>query len=305
LATIKDLLDQFCDRINQPRESSYVGATTPAARQYVSLFKFIADQLLENSNGWTQLKRTYTFTTSLGVANYQLPGDFLRPLLGTQWGVTNMIPLAGPLSNARLAFQTYGVNIATPYAGYQINGAQTYIYSTSPYTQRSAGYFQISPPGQDDTTENVIAYTSVNYIWPTDWVANTAYTAGQMRTGVNNIYYCTVSGTSSTVRLSATSGTIVDGTAQWVPYHEPYPVTADTDILILDDELFIEGLRWAWYESKQQFQAAERYKVSWESSVKSAIGRQNGPCVVNAGIDLNDSSLWPVVSQQNWGPVPG
>jgi len=304
MSTIAEILNEFCDRLNIPRQSSYVGNTAPAARQYVSLFKFIGRELLSVPSPWTQLKRTYTFTTSTGVSNYQLPGDFDKLLTGTQWGVTTQQPLAGPISNAQLAFQTYGVNIATPYAGYQINGAQTYIYNTTPYTQRSAGYFQISPPGQDNTTENVIAYTSVNYIWPTDWAPNTAYTAGQLRTGVNNIYYCTVSGTSSTTRLSATSGTIVDGTASWVPYHEPYPPTADTDILILDDELFIEGMRWAWYESKQQFQMADRIKDSWNSSVRSAIGRQNGAAIVNAGIDMNDAALWPIVSQQNWGPIP-
>jgi hypothetical protein len=304
MSTVKQILDKFCDRINQPRESSYVGATTPAARQYVSLLEFIGDQLIENPNGWYQLKRTYTFTNVLNQANYQLPGDFLRLLMGTQWGVTNQIPLSGPLSNARLAFQTYGVNIATPFPGWQINGAQGYTVATTPYTQKSSGYFQISPPAQDSTSENVIAYTSSNYVWPQDWAPSTAYTAGNIRTGINNIYYCTVSGTSGTTRLSATSGTIVDGTAQWIVYYNSYPITADTDFVLLDDELFIEGMRWAWYESKQQFQAADRYKAMWESSVRSAIGRQNGTCVVNAGTDVNSTYEWPVTAQQGWGPLP-
>lgn len=305
MATVKEVLDEFCDRINQPRESSYVGASTPAARQYVSLLKFIGDQLLDYQDGWDQLKRTYTFTTSTGVANYQLPGDYLRMLTGTQWGVTNQIPLAGPLSNARLAFQTYGVNIASPYAGYQVNGAQGYIFSTSPYTQRSAGYFQISPAGQDDTTQLTIAYTSRNYVWPQNWVASTAYTAGNIRTGVNNMYYCTQSGTSSTTRLSATSGTITDGTCTWVPYSEPYPVTADTDFVLLDDELFVEGLRWAWYDSKQQFAAANTYKERWEGSVRTALGRPNGAVVVSAAYDMNSSFDWPVVAVGSWAGTGG
>jgi hypothetical protein len=305
MSTVKEVIDEFCDRINQPRESSYVGATSPAARQYVSLFKFIGSQLLDYNDGWTQLKRIYTFTTQTGVANYQLPGDFLRLLAGTQWGVSNQIPLAGPLSNAQLAFQTYGVNIATPFPGYQINGAQDYIYSTTPYTQRSAGYFQISPAGQDDVTQNVIAYISKNYVWPQNWAASTAYTAGNIRTGVNNIYYCTQSGTSGTTRLSATSGTITDGSCQWVVYNEPYPITADTDFVILDDELFVDGLRWAWYQSKQQFAAADTHKREWMSCVRSALGRQNGAIIVSAAYNINGSLNWPVVPQGGWSGTGG
>lgn len=305
MATIKELIDEFCDRINQPRESSYVGNSAPAARQYLSLLRYIGGQLLELNDGWAQLKRTYTFTTSLGVENYQLPGDYWRMLTGTQWGVTNQIPLAGPLSNARLAFQTYGVNIATPYAGYQVNGAQEYIYSTTPYTQKSAGYFQISPPGQDNTTENVIAYTSSNYVWPQNWAPTTAYVVGNIRTGVNNMYYCVTPGTSGTTRLSATSGTITDGTAEWVPYHEPYPITADTDFVILDDDLFVEGLRWAWYESKQQFAAAQTYKGDWIRSVRTALGRQNGATVVSAAYDMQSTFDWPITPVGAWSGTGG
>lgn len=305
LSTVKALLDEFCDRINQPRESSYVGNTTPAARQYVSLFKYIGDQLLDYANGWWQLKRVYVFTTTTGVSNYQLPGDFLRMLTGTQWGVTNQIPLAGPLSNARLAFQTYGVNIATPFAGYQVNGAQGYVFNTSPYTQRSAGYFQISPAGQNDTDQNAIAYTSCNYVWPTDWVSGQAYSIGDKVTGINNIYICTDAITTSATRPDATTGTDTDGDGVWTVYTEPYPVTADTDIVLLDDALFVEGLRWAWFESKQQFQAADRLKKSWETDVTNALGRQNGAILLNAGYDTTANWEWPVVPVGAWSGTGG
>ena len=298
MPTIKEALDEFCDRINQPRESSYVGATTPAARQYVSLFKRIGTKLLEQQGGWTQLKRVYVFTTTTDVANYQLPGDFLRPLTGTQWGVTNQIPLSGPLSNAQLAFQTYGVNVATPFAGWQINGAQGYIFNTSPYTQRSAGYFQISPAAANSTDQNAIAYVSSNYVWPTDWIASTVYSTGDKVTGVNNIYIATTGGTSSTTRPSVLTGTVVDGTVTWQVYTEPYTPAVDTDILILDFELFVEGLRWIWYQSKKQEYAD--IKGEWDSSVRIAMGRQNGAQMVNAGYNINLNPDWPNVPVGSW-----
>lgn len=299
-ATVGEVLNEFCDRINQPRESSYVGATTPAARQYVSLFKQVGDQLLDFSDGWDQLKRIHTFTTVTGVSNYQLPGDYLRLLTGTQWGVTNQVPLVGPISNARLAFQTYGVNIATPFATYQNNSAQGYIFNTSPYTQRSAGYFQISPAGQDDTTQNVIAYTSCNYVWPQNWVTGTVYAAGAIRTGINNMYYTTAGGTSGATRPSWTTGSDSDGSVTWSVYNEPYPVTADTDFVLLDSNLFIEGMRAAWYEAKQQFQMADRMKEGWINDIRNALGRQNGAVELNAGVDVLANLEWPIVPVSGW-----
>lgn len=222
-------------------------------------------------------------------------------LTGTQWSVTNQVPLAGPLSNAQLAFQTYATAIATPFYAYQANGGQGYIIRTSPYTQRSAGYFQISPAGQNDTDQNAIAYTSCNYVWPTDWVANTVYAGGAKVTGVNNIYYATTGGTSSTTRPSVTSGNETEGTVTWTVYTEPYPVTADTDIFLLDDELMIEGLRWAWYQAKKQ--SYQDIKDQWSRAVRSALGRQNGAVQINAGINVNSQFEYPMVPIGNWPGV--
>ena len=87
-------------------------------------------------------------------------------------------------------------------------------------------------------------------------------------------------------------------------YKEKYPITADTDFVILDSDLFVEGMRWAWYDAKQQFQAAATYKSSWENSVRSALGRQNGSVIVNAGTDLNSSYTWPIAQQGSWGNIP-
>jgi hypothetical protein len=423
MATIAEILNEFLDRINQPREASYVGASTPAARQYVSLFKFIGDELLDYQNGWPQLKRIHKFKSYQGIANYQLPGDFLRPLTGTQWDATNQIPLAGPLSNERLAFQTYGVNIATPFAGFQLNGAQGYKITTSPYTQYSAGYFQISPPGQDSEIESVIQYVSSNYVWAQNWIANTAYVSGNIRTIHDEMWICTTSGTTATTGQypvygwdnnvywepiltyvvselyhvgqlvfanskvyevttggkssagspsvtsgSETLGTVVfqyvatpstwvagttyatddyvvtptgvlpykclmggvsgllepkfwislitsiqapplfmkkcnDGTAVWTLYREPYAPTADTDFVLLDSSLFIEGLRWAWYQSKKQ--DYEALKKKWEGNVKVALGRHNGQCIISAAGDVNGNLQWPMVGQTWGGPLPG
>ena len=300
MATVKEIIDEFCDRINQPRESVYVAGTTPNARQLLSLYKFIARELTSKSIAWPQLKRVYNFTTVTGQSLYQLPGDFDRLLAGTQWGVTNQIPLQGPISNAQLAFQTYGTTAISPFPSYQINGPQGYIFNTAPYTQRSQGYFEISPAGQNSTDINAIAYMSSNYVWPTDWVSGATYAVGNMVSGVANMYRCTAitTGIAGSTRPSVLTGTVVDGGVTWTVYHEPYPITADTDFSLLDDDLLIEGLRWAWYRAKKQDYAQER--ADWEQSVRTAAGRQNGSMMLNAGYNVNNMQEWPRIPDGGW-----
>ena len=295
MATVSALLNKFCDRVLINREASYVGSSTPAARQYVSLLEFICSELLKRGD-WITLKRVYTFTTQTGVSNYQNPGDFWRPLRGTQYSVNNQMPLAGPISNGEMALQTYGITASGPYAKFQFNGAQGYVFNTSPYSQTSAGYFQISPAGTNNTDQNVIAYISKNTVWPTNWLASTGYLAGVKVTGINNIYICTTAGTSGTTRPSVLTGTVVDGTVTWTVYNETYPISADTDICLFDDELVVEGMRWAYWRAKKQDYGQE--KSDWDDSVKVGLGRQNGAILVNAA--GMDSAELPNVPDGSW-----
>ncbi len=299
MATVLAIINEFCDRINQPREASYVTATTPAARQYVSLLKFVGGEILKsNPSGWYQLKRAFGFVTVQDQFQYQLPGDFYQMLAQTTWSFTNQLPLSGPLSNASLAFRTYGMIPSGVYTGFQVNGAQGYIFNTTPYTQRSAGWFEVSPPSQADGEENIIAYTSRNWVWPRDWTANTAYSLLDIRSGDGYVYICTTAGTSGGTRPSNATGTVNDGSVVWTVYHEPYPITADTDFCLFDDELLTEGLRWAWYRSKKQ--GYEKEWSDWQQSVRVAAARQNGGVVVNAGYNTESQYEWPNVPMGAW-----
>ena len=202
------------------------------------------------------------------------------------------------MSDVQVAWQTYGVSVVGPYAGFQINGPRQYVFNTTPYTQRSQGYFQISPPGPDNTTQNVIAYNSVNWAWPTDWAAGQAYSLGAKVAGVANIYICTDAITTSATRPSVVTGSETDGDGQWTVYTEPYPIAADTDFVLFDDELMIEGLRWAWYRAKKQ--GYEQERADWMTQIRSVLGRQNGGAIVNAGYDVNNNTLWPITPNGNF-----
>lgn len=294
MASAKELIDEAADRLLIPRESSYVGAATPAARQYVSLLKFVTAELLKRGN-WQQLKRVYAFLTQTNVSNYQLPGDWWRPLLDTNFSVTKQTPLSGPISNAESALRTYGMTQTGPYSSFMVSGPQGYTVSTSPYTATSAGYF-VTDAGINNTDQNVIAYISRNAFWPKNWVTITAYVVGDKVTGVANTYICTTAGTSGATRPSVLTGTVVDGTVTWTVYTEYYPISADTDICLLDDELVIEGIRWAYWRSKKQDYGQE--KADWEDSVKFALGRKNGAIRVNAAGSSDFD--FPITKDGSW-----
>lgn len=148
-----------------------------------------------------------------------------------------------------------------------------------------------------------IAYQSSNFVWPRNWVTATSYSVGDIRTGINNMYICTDAITTSATRPSVATGTQIDGDGEWTVYTEPYAISNDSDICLLDDDLMIEGLRWAWYRAKKQDYAQER--KDWEMSVRAALGRQNGAVMVNAGYNQNNNLDWPPSPVGNWSPIPG
>jgi len=305
MATIKEVIQNFCYRINQPAPTSIVGVSSPAEQQYLSLFQYIGDNLRNRSYQWPQLKRGYTFTTSTGVSTYNLPGDFYRLLDSTQWDTTNNLPMFGPISDAAMAMRNYAVVSVLTRKAYQIIGPSGFLYSTAPYSKRSPGKFSINPAGPNNTDQLYMGYMSCNWIWPKDWVTGTTYAAGAVVTGNGNVYYTAAGGVASATRPTGTTGTISDGTVNWTLYLEPYlcepanTLLSDNDLCLFDSDLMIEGMRWAYKQAKgQEFQ---QLRADWENQLKSAFARFNGPTRVNMADSLDDYyGLWPITPSGNW-----
>lgn len=304
MSTIKQIIQDFCYRVNIPAATAYVGVSSPNEQQLLSLFKFIGDNLRNRPYQWPQLKRPYYFNTATGVANYQLPGDFYRILDASQWDVTNNWPLRGPLSDWGYAVRNFSVVDYQNRKAFRLTGAVNYLYSTAPYTKRSAGWFQIDPAGQNNTDELFLGYLSCNWIWPRDWVASTSYSLGDIRSGDGYVYICTTAGTSGTTRPSVTSGTETDGTVTWTFYTEPYQADSsnaslnDEDICLFDDDIMIEGMRWAYFRAKKQDYQQER--ADWENMVKSAYARFNGVSRGNMGGVDESIYSWFNIPDGSW-----
>lgn len=305
MATIKEIIQNFCYRINVPAPSSIVGVSSPTEQQYLSLFRFIGDNLRNRPYNWPCLKRGYYFNTETDVSNYQLPGDFYRILNSDQWDVTNQWPLQGPVSDYRMSIGTFAVLNLQIRKIYQLVGPTQYLYSTSPYSKRSAGWFQINPAGSNNTDQLFLGYVSCNWVWPRDWVASTLYTAGSIRSGNGYVYRTAAGGTSGATRPSWSTGSDSDGAVTWTVYTEPYLVDAsnsalnDSDLCLFDDDIMIEGMRWAYKRAKGLDYQQER--VDWEEMVKGASSRQNGPIRVNLGDELGTfGDGFPIMPVGSW-----
>lgn len=304
MATIKELLQNFCYRINVPAPSAFIGVASPSEQQYVSLFQYIGDNLRNRPYQWPQLKRGYTFTTTTGSRDCRLPGDFYRILESGQWDVTNKWPMRGPISDYNFNVREFAVVSLQTRKAFRIIGPTEFLYSTAPYSQRSQGYFEIDPAGQNNTDQLFLGYVSCNWIWPRDWVTNTVYPAGSIRTGDGNVYFTAAGGTSGATRPSWTTGSDTDGAVTWSVYREPYlcnPANTalnDADRCLFDEDLMIEGMLWCYNRAKGMEYQAQRQ--DWEQQVKSSFARFNGPIRINMGDEFGDYFDWPNAPQGSW-----
>jgi len=304
VATIKETIDAYCAETNIPSYTTYVNNTDPAAKQLLYLFKKVGDYLRNMPLLWPQLKRTFLFTTATGISRYQLPGDFYKLLLGTQWDTSNQFSLNGPVSDAFAALRQYSVISTTTRRGYQIRGATEYLYNTSPYTQRSGGSFELDQAALNSTDVLAMGYISASYIWPTtSWIASTAYTTGNIVVGNNNLYVATNNGTSGTTRPIVETGTVVDGTVTWRVYTEPYLISTsnallnDNDRCLFDEDLMVRGLAWAFELSKGlDNEAATR---QFANVAKGSFSRFEGVAKVNQAPDVYFDGI-PRIPDGSW-----
>lgn len=295
MATVLQIIQQFCQRKNLKAPSAIVGVNSQNELQLLSLFQFVGDQLRGQPVDWPQLKRTYIFNTQTGVSQYQLPGDFYKILDNTQRDNTNKWGLQGPVSDAIFALQVYGYSATINVRTARVIGAQNYATQTATYLSPvSSGLFEVSPAGANNTDQLMLQYISRNWMWPKSWqTAEAAITPGTLRAGINNIYSATTSGTAGATMPSWTSGIQSDGAVSWATSFAAYSIASDTDICLFDTDVMIEGLRWAYNrESGADYQQEMN---DWYNSSKTMFSRYNGPATINAGDEIGDTydNVWP------------
>lgn len=431
MATVKQVIDEFCYRNNIPSKTTYVANTDASALQYVSLLKYIGDWLLSQPYAWAKLKRAYWFVTQTNVRNYPLPGDFYKLLESTPWDSTNQWPMRGPISDYNYAIRSLAiVSLQVRKAFRNIGKINSVIHSriVNEYQPNAEMFMEVDPAGINETNLLQFEYVSKNWCVPKNWAYATAYTTADYVNVNGTVYKCAVNGTSASLPVTppnltgavgsdgnaqwlgvvyatwaattvysvgnyvktpglgryylctaggTSSGSeptstdpeaeITDGTVTWMyvdptawaanttytggdyvtsgsnlymnisffsdasnsvsgkyapawSYDQtnqlwkipdgsgalvwqwlqaPYSMAADTDLIMFDMDIMVDGMSWAYMRSKGL--AYEDIRQDWESSVRSAAGRANGPTRINVADSFdNQFDAWPAIPPGGW-----
>jgi hypothetical protein len=120
---------------------------------------------LRASRFFPQQKRTYSFTTSDGVASYAFPADFYSGLLGTQYDQSTSMQLVGPIDDGQWNYTLYG-------AGGNPGDVQYRVFGPSKDQYSSAKMMQLSPTPTDVRTISY-EYITRSFFYPSGWTPST------------------------------------------------------------------------------------------------------------------------------------
>lgn len=96
--TLLTILQDVVDEIGATaRPSIVVGSADQTVRQLLALSNREGRQLVKDAN-WTVLQRLHSFTTVVSQAEYDLPSDYARVVVDTEWDEDQKWPLHGPMS---------------------------------------------------------------------------------------------------------------------------------------------------------------------------------------------------------------
>lgn len=217
---------------------------------------------------FSQLKRTHTITTSASDNQYPLPQDFFRMLSGTQWDQTNSWRMQGPLNDVEFNAFLYGIVTSHTRKRYRIFG----------YDPDGGEIFIDPTPSGTETIS--FDYIRSQWIFPAPWTGSTVVAGASYRSANGNIYIASGAGTTGGTRPSHDTGIVSDGGVFWTHVTNALYGDAtqrfqeDTDIVLFDDDLFIDGLVYYYLNNNGYEDRAKQY--DWESKKTSRLTRKEG-----------------------------
>lgn len=247
---ISDIIKQAAIELGlQEPSGTIVTSTNPQIKRLVQAAVQTGRDLRANYF-YPQLKKLHTFTTTTSV-QYPLPSDFFKMIPGAQWDTTNNWRMGGPLDDPTWYLFQYGTVSSLARTLFYIAGYDTL-----------AGQFQVNP---DPEAGHVLAYPYIRSQWffPLAWTEGEIIAgAGEYRSSAGNIYVSDGAGTTGATAPDWTTGSDSDGGVNWtfVPtqtYGAGEKFAADTDFCLVDDDLFIMGVKYFYLQSKGMDYAAE------------------------------------------------
>lgn len=197
-----------------------------------------------------ELKKTHTITTTT-ASQYALPGDFYRMISGTHWDQSNSWAMSGPLSDAEWNLWKYGVISGTTKKRYRVFGSNF-----------NTGQFFVDPA---PSSGEIISFEYSRRPWfmPKVWTSGEAVVDSiTYRFSNGNLYLALTTAACGGTAPSHLSGGASDGAVTWQyvatqTYSTTERFLADTDILLVDDDLILMGTVWRFKEEKG-FEYAEK-----------------------------------------------
>jgi hypothetical protein len=90
-----------------------------------------------------------------------------------------------------------------------------------------------------------------------------------------------------------------NGDIEWKWIDSEYTIAADYDLVLLDKDLIIDGMNWAFLKARGL--DYQDQKNIWEQQVVGSIGRFNGPTRINAADEFGDQfGAWPNCPAGSW-----
>ena len=117
------------------------------------------------SRSFPQQKRTHSFSTAIGTAEYAFPVDFYAPLLETQYDQGRHWQLIGPISDEEWNYILYAPGGASSNIQYRIFGPSLAQYST-------AKMMKFTPTPSDVRTIS-FDYITTSMFYPASWTPGT------------------------------------------------------------------------------------------------------------------------------------
>lgn len=198
---------------------------------------------LRNDYFYPQLLKLYSFSTTTAT-QYNLPPDFWKMIPGAQWDVGNRWRMGGPVSPQIWYLFQFGTISTFTRTLFYVSGYDTL-----------AGQFFVNPAPANGG-QFAFPYIRSQFFFPKAWTTGESIGAtGIYRSSAGNIYVSASTGITGATAPDWTTGTDSDGTVSWtfVPtqeYGTNQKFSADTDFCLIDDDLFIMGVKAYYLQSK-------------------------------------------------------
>lgn len=234
--SLLSVIQRATNELGLPEPSTVVGNSDVTVRQMLAMMYRTGSELKHRVR-WPFLIKEHTFTLVADQDAYALPVDMAKHVFETHWERDELWPLLGPLTASEWQARVSGVNTASPRRRYRVKTFQDKQFFVHP-----------TPDSSEAGNTLVFEYISDEWFLPRTIASGNIYTANQYTydPSVPGVYKTALGGTSDATTVAADTG-VTDWTLRTDAYDT---FMADTDQIVLDEDLIGLGVQWRFMRQK-------------------------------------------------------